>query len=68
MIYFGFLVPIITAFFLFLKFRKETTPWEYALVLVPSVVIILLLNTIMVHYRIGDDQYHSEFTWGGSIL
>lgn len=64
MIYFVFLIPVLTSLFLFLKFRKETTQWEYALVLVPSALIILLLNTIMVHYRIGDDQYHSQFAWG----
>ncbi len=57
MIWFTLLIPIFTIIFLLMFFRDKVQYWEYAVVLIPSVLMILLLNYVMVQSRISDTEY-----------
>lgn len=52
-----FLIPIIVAIFLFVKFREETTILEYCLLVIPSVLIFILMRLSIVTYETSDTEY-----------
>ncbi len=55
-------VPILAAIILLIFFRSKVAWWELALLIVPSALIIMLMNTIMVSYRTGDTEYFGNYT------
>src|SRR6478735_6179795 len=61
MIYFTIFIPIITIVVLLLFFKSKTTILEYALVAVPSILFIIILNTIMIQYNTSDTEYLGNY-------
>ena len=56
-----FAIPIIVAIILFCKFREQTTPLEYLLVLVPSILLFLLIKFVIVKVETSDTQYTGQY-------
>lgn len=61
MIYFILLIPIITCCILMWKFRKETTTWEYVLVIVPSIALYFLFKGICIAATSSDTEYLGNY-------
>ena len=57
MIWFTLLIPIFTVIILFIFFRKKVHIWEYAVVIIPSALLILLLNFIMISSNVQDTEF-----------
>ena len=55
-----FLIPIVTAGILAFKFREKTALWEYAVVLVPSLLLFLALKYSFVYISSLDKEYLSD--------
>lgn len=55
-----FLIPIVTAGILAFKFREKTALWEYAVVLVPSVLLFFALKYSFVYISSLDKEYLSD--------
>ena len=55
-----FLIPIITAGILAFKFREKTALWEYAVVLVPSLLLFFALKYSFVYISSLDKEYLSD--------
>lgn len=54
-------LPLITAIFLLLFFRKECVWWEYIILIVPSLLLFLLSRTIMVSANQADIEYLGSY-------
>lgn len=50
-------IPFITALVLLLFFRKETVWWEYAILLVPSILMYFLIRFIIVSAETSSTEY-----------
>lgn len=61
MIWFFIFIPIIASILLLVFFSKKVTLWEIALLVFPTALIILLMNTIMVSYRTSDTEYLGSY-------
>lgn len=61
MIIFILLIPVVACLILFLFFRKETTPWEYLVVIVGSILITLLGREVIKAIKIHDFKMVSEY-------
>lgn len=57
MIYLTLVIPIITIVICFIFFRRKILLWEYALILVPSIIISVAMNFIMIHYSNSATEY-----------
>lgn len=57
MIWFTLLIPVLTVLILLWFYRKHVVWWEYLVVLILSIILTVLLNTIMVHSRTSDTEY-----------
>lgn len=55
-----FLIPIVTAGILAFKFREKTALWEYAVVLVPSLLLFFALKYSFVYISSLDKEYLSD--------
>ena len=55
-----FLIPIVTAGILAFKFREKTALWEYAVVLVPSLLLFFTLKYSFVYISSLDKEYLSD--------
>ena len=55
-----FLIPIVTAGILAFKFREKTAWWEYAVVLVPSLLLFFALKYSFVYISSLDKEYLSD--------
>ena len=55
-----FLIPIVTAGILAFKFRGKTALWEYAVVLVPSLLLFFALKYSFVYISSLDKEYLSD--------
>ena len=55
-----FLIPIVTAGILAFKFREKTALWEYAVVLVPSLLLFFALKYSFVYISSLDNEYLSD--------
>lgn len=55
-----FLIPIVTAGILAFKFREKTALWEYAVVLVPSLLLFFCLKYSFVYISSLDKEYLSD--------
>lgn len=55
-----FLIPIVTAGILACKFREKTALWEYAVVLVPSLLLFFALKYSFVYISSLDKEYLSD--------
>lgn len=60
MIVWSFLIPVITCLILFVRFRRETTWWEYLVVFIPSILISLLTEFLFKESKISDYHITSE--------
>lgn len=61
MIWFFIFIPVIAAVLLLVFFGNKVTLWEIASLVVPTALIILLMNTVMVSYRTGDTEYLGSY-------
>ena len=57
----AFTLPFIVAIFLLLFFRKETTPLEYVLLVVPSIVMFFIIRLIMFSCSATDTEYLGDY-------
>lgn len=55
-----FLIPIVTVGILAFKFREKTALWEYAVVLVPSLLLFFALKYSFVYISSLDKEYLSD--------
>ena len=55
-----FLIPIVTAGILAFKFREKTALWEYAVVLIPSLLLFFGLKYSFVYISSLDKEYLSD--------
>lgn len=55
-----FLIPIVTAGILAFKFREKTALWEYAVVLIPSLLLFFALKYSFVYISSLDKEYLSD--------
>ena len=60
MIVWSFLIPVITCLILLVRFRRETTWWEYLVVFIPSILISLLTEFLFKESKISDYHITSE--------
>lgn len=51
------IIPVITCIILFTKYYKETVWWEYAVVIVPSLILYFFLKYAMVSFSTMDTEY-----------
>ena len=56
-----FILPFIVALFLLLFFRKETMIWEYVLLIVPSLLLLLVIRLIMISVNQTDTEYLGDY-------
>ncbi len=62
LVWISILIPVLASIILLVFFKKQTMWWEIALLLVPSALLILSMNRIMVSSNESDTEY-----WGGYI-
>lgn len=60
--WFFIFIPVLAAVLILIFFIKKIVWWELALLIGPSALIILLMNTIMVAYRTSDTEYLGSYT------
>src|SRR4051812_8339781 len=56
-----FLVPILTCVVLLWFFREKTVWWEYLLVAVPSIILVISLRLIMISYSTSANEYLGNY-------
>jgi len=56
-----FSIPVLVSIFLFMKFRKQTTPLEYLLILVPSILLFLFIKLLVVSIETSDVEYRGQY-------
>jgi hypothetical protein len=56
-----YLLPFITALFLLFVFNKKMVWWEYAVLIVPTILIILVVRLIMVSCNTSDTEYLGSY-------
>jgi hypothetical protein len=56
-----FLLPFITALFLLFVFNKKMVWWEYVVLIVPTILIIVISRLIMVSYNASDIEYLGSY-------
>ncbi len=59
-IFFSILIPIITAFVLYLAFRHRTVWWELSIPLVASVLFVVIFKCIAISFITSDTEYLSD--------
>lgn len=57
----AFTLPFVVAIILLIFFRKETTPLEYVLLIVPSIVMFFLIRIIMFACSSTDTEYLGDY-------
>lgn len=57
----AFILPFITAIFLLIFFRKETTLKEYFLLIIPSIIVFFVTRSIMVGVNTTDTEYLGDY-------
>ena len=58
---FIFLIPFVVAAFLLIFFRKQTTWWEYAVLIVPSILIGILMEFVFKQSNAADTEYLGSY-------
>lgn len=58
---FIFLIPFVVAAFLLIFFRKQTTLWEYAVLIVPSILIGILMEFVFKQSNAADTEYLGSY-------
>jgi hypothetical protein len=58
---FIFLIPFVVAAFLLIFFRKQTTWWEYAALIVPSILIGILMEFVFKQSNAADTEYLGSY-------
>lgn len=56
------LIPVFVAVVLLIFWTKSVVWWEIAALVLPTSIIILLMNTIMVSYNMSDTEYLGSYT------
>ena len=54
-------IPFITALFLLLFFNKKMVWWEYVVLIIPSILVILITHLIMIHVNSMDIEYLGSY-------
>lgn len=62
--YIAILIPVITSLILLLYFSKKTVWWEYALVIIPTIIIFFGIRAGMVSYKQSDTEYLGYYVTG----
>lgn len=57
----AFVLPFVVAIFLLIFFRKETTWYEYLLLIVPSILVFFITRAIMIGYNTTDTEYLGDY-------
>ena len=57
----AFALPFVVAIFLLIFFRKETTWFEYVLLIVPSLLVFIITRLIMVSVNTSDTEYLGDY-------
>lgn len=52
-----YIIPFITALFLLLVFNRKMVWWEYAVLIIPSLLFALIIQSIMVSVNSNDTEY-----------
>lgn len=65
---FIFLIPFVVAAFLLIFFRKQTTWWEYAVLIVPSILIGILMEFVFKQSNAADTEYLGSYTLQESVI
>lgn len=55
-------IPVVATIILLIFFTKKVTLLEVLALIIPSALLILLMNTIMVAYRTSDTEYFGSYT------
>lgn len=61
MVYLTFVIPVIFCLILFFLFREKTVWWEYLVVFIPSILISLLVNFIMLESNTTSTEYFGYY-------
>ena len=61
MAWIGIFMPVAVAILLLIFFRKSVTFWEVGLLIVPSALLILIMNLIMVSSNESDTEYLGSY-------
>ena len=56
-----YIIPFITAMFLLIVFNKKMVWWEYAALILPSLLFVLLTRVIMVSTNSNDTEYLGSY-------
>lgn len=56
-----FIIPFIVAIYLLIFKRKQTVWWEYVLLIVPSILIVLFLRFVMISIETSSTEYHGAY-------
>lgn len=59
--WFFIFVPVVVAAILLIFFKNKIAWWELSILIAPSAIIILLMNTIMISYRTSDTEYLGSY-------
>lgn len=61
MAWIAILIPIVVAIFLLIFSRKSVTFWEIGLLIAPSALLILIMNSLMVASNESDTEYRGSY-------
>lgn len=61
MLWILFLLPLLFVVYLAIFFRSKVTPWEYVILVVPSVLLTVLIYFGMVSYSKSDTEYLGDY-------
>lgn len=61
MIYFTFIIPVVFCTILFCFFRNKTVWWEYLCVFIPSIVVSIIVNLLMINYNTSSTEYFGYY-------
>jgi hypothetical protein len=56
-----YIIPFVTALFLLIMFNKKMVWWEYAVLIIPSLLFVLITQKIMISINSNDTEYLGSY-------